>query len=137
MASRREKYPDTNTFHFYNANPKGRLTGDCVIRAICTALDKSYEEVYRGLLESCLSTGYSIASKENYSRYLESHGWKKQKQPKKTNNTKYTGKEFCKIRKETCVANIGGHHIVCIKDGKVHDTWDSTEGCIGNYWVKE
>ena len=22
-------------------------------------------------------------------------------------------------------------------DCKVHDTWDSTNGCIGNYWVKE
>ena len=59
------------------------------------------------------------------------------KQPRKANNKKYTGKEFCKKHNETCVANIGGHHVVCIKNGKVHDIWDSTDGCIGNYWVKE
>ena len=58
------------------------------------------------------------------------------KQPRKSDNTKYIGKEFCKMFKGTCVANIGGHHIVCIKDGKVHDIWDSTDGCIGNYWIK-
>ena len=46
------------------------------------------------------------------------------------------GYTICKIYKGTCVANIGGNHTVCIKNGKVHDTWDSTDGCIGNYWVK-
>lgn len=136
MASRREKYPDTKTFKFYNANPKGKFTGDCVIRAICTALDKRYEEVYRELLELCLKNGYSIASKENYAKYLELQGWTKMKQPRKSNNTKYTGEEFCKIYNGTYIANIGGNHVVCIKNGKVHDIWDSTDGCIGNYWVK-
>ena len=137
MATRQEKYPDTKTFKFFNANPKGKYTGDCVVRAICTALDKPYEEVYRELLELCLETGYSIASRENYAKYLELQGWRKQKQPRKSNNKKYTGQEFCKCFKGTCVAHLGGNHVVCIKDGKVHDTWDSTDGCIGNYWTKE
>lgn len=144
MASRREKYPDTKTFTFYNANPKGKFTGDCVVRAICTALEKPYEEVYRELLELCLKNGHSIASKENYSKYIESLGWKKQKQPRKNDNTKYTGVEFCKkLQKENklncnnIIAHIGGNHIVAIMDNKVCDTWDSTDGCIGNYWIKE
>ena len=34
----------------YNANPKGRKTGDCVIRAICTALHMSWEETYIEML---------------------------------------------------------------------------------------
>ena len=36
-----------------------------------------------------------------------------------------------------CVANLGGNHTVCIKDGKVLDIWDSSGGCIGNYWIKQ
>lgn len=36
---RQEKYPETRTFHFHNANPKNRITGDCVTRALCTALE--------------------------------------------------------------------------------------------------
>lgn len=138
MATRQEKYPETKTFHYYNANPKNRITGDCVVRAICTALKKPYEEVYRELLESCLKSGYSIASKENYSKYLELQGWVKQKQPRKSDGTKYTGKEFCKKlanKNQTYIAHIGGHHIVAIVDGKVNDIWDSTDGCIGNYWT--
>ena len=52
--------------------------------------------------------------------------------------TKYTGKEFCKrARKyERYVANLGGNHTVAIVNGKVNDIWDSTDGCIGNYWTK-
>ena len=62
--------------------------------------------------------------------------------PEKLINTKYTGKELCKLIQEgkfpnrNMVINIGGHHMACIVDGKIWDTWDSTSGCIGNYWVK-
>ena len=32
---RQDKYPETETFHFHNANPKGRLlAADCVARAV-------------------------------------------------------------------------------------------------------
>lgn len=136
--NRKKKYPDTSTFHWYNANPKGKITGDCVIRALCTAMEKPYEDVYRELLESALSTGYSIASKENYDRYLKANGWTKHKQPRKEDNTRYTGTEFCERARtyERYIAKIGCHHIVAIVDGKVNDIWDSTYKCIGNYWTK-
>ena len=136
MATRQEKYPDTSTFTYYNANPKNRLTCDCVVRAICTALDEPYERVLREMIEVQIETGYEYTDVKAMDKYLKSKGWNKMKQPRKSDNTKYTGFEFCKIYKGTCVANIGGHHTVCIKNGKVYDTWDSTDGCIGNYWVK-
>lgn len=136
MASRQQKYPDTKTFHYYNANPKGRITADCVARAICTALEQDYVETVKEMVDLQIKTGYEYTDKKCIEKYMELKGWKKVKQPRKSNNTKYTGKEFCNIFKGVCVANIGGNHVVCIKDGKVHDIWDSTDGCIGNYWVK-
>lgn len=33
----------------YNPNPRGINTGDCVIRAICRAMDKTWEKVYTEL----------------------------------------------------------------------------------------
>lgn len=140
MASRREKYPDTKTFTYYNANPKNRMGGDCVIRAVCTALEQPWEQTIRELTEVGIKNGFVVNDKNTYSKYLEQKGWTKHKQPKKTNGTKYTGEEFCKKiadKNKNYVANIGGNHVVCIKNGKVHDIWDSTDGCIGNYWVKE
>ena len=126
---------DTSTFQYYNANPKNKHTTDCVVRAICTALEQSYEQTVKGLTELWLETGYDMSETKCFGKYIESKGWIKNKQPRKTDNTKYTGKEFVKTFKGVCVANIGGNHTVCIKDGKVLDIWDSTDGCIGNYWT--
>lgn len=128
---------DTTTFKYYNANSKNKHTTDCVVRAICTALEQSYEQTINELVALWLETGYDIAEARCFGKYLELKGWIKQKQPRKVDNTKYTGKEFVKTFKGVCVANIGGNHTVCIKDGKVFDIWDSTDGCIGNYWIKQ
>ena len=43
--SRQEKYPDTNVFHYYNRNPRNRMTPDCVVRAVSTGLDLPYNQV--------------------------------------------------------------------------------------------
>ena len=141
---RQEKYPETSTFHYYNANPKKRLTSDCVVRAISTALEIPYEQVVMEMAKMECETGYSRASNEGVDKYLQSKGWEKNKQPRKDDNTKYTGKEWCEEIQthrhwydQQIIANIGGGHIVAIMWGQVYDTWDSTDGCIGNYWTKK
>lgn len=139
MATRQEKYPETRTFHYYNANPKNRITGDCRIRAIAVACEVPYNQVVMDLARIQCETGYDQTANQGISILLKEYGWIKHKQPRKADNTKYTGEEFCRLlakKNKRYVANIGGHHIVAIVDGKVWDTWDSTDGCIGNYWVK-
>lgn len=128
---------NTKTFEYYNVNPYYRKTSDCVVRAICTALGQDYNQTVRELTELWLETGYEFSEPRCFGKYLQSKGWIKHKQPRKPDNTKYTGKEFVKIFKDTCIANIGGNHTVCIENGRILDIWDSTDGCIGNYWVKE
>jgi hypothetical protein len=90
-------------------------------------------------------TGYDQCTNQGLDILLKQYGWVKHKQPRKSDNTKYTGEEWCKLLQKDpwvviggrrVVANIGGHHMVAIVDGKVWDTWDSTDGCIGNYWTK-
>lgn len=138
---RSEKYPDTDTFHFYNANPHNRITSDCVIRALCTALEIPYNQVVIEMAELQCKTGFDPSESTTINKYLVSKGWIKMPQPRKWDNTKYTGKEWCKLLQQKgdnrpVVANIGGHHTVAIIDGQVYDHWNSTDGCIGNYWIK-
>lgn len=145
---REVKYPDTDVFKYYNANPKGRFTGDCVDRALCTALDEDYDTVVKELSNLQCQTGYSCHCKECYDLYLKSKGFVKMKQPRKPDNTKYTGKEFCEELQsgspqfdvgsdsKRIVAHIGGSHVVAIVDHKICDTWNSSKKCIGNYWVR-
>ena len=128
---------DTETFKYYNANPNNNHVADCVVRAISTALNQSWEQTYSELCMLGLEMHSMPNCKEVYTKYIESKGWRKCKQPRKSDNTKYISKEFVKIIKGTVLAHIGCHHIVCIKDNKVLDIWDSTNGCIGNYWIKE
>ena len=144
--TREQKYPDTKTFHYYNANPKNRKGGDCVIRAVCTALEQPWEQTVREMTEVGIKHGFLVNDLNTVGKYLESKGWVKCKQPRKWDNTKLTGKEFCEWvqlremsvckRMTRVVANIGGNHTVAIIDGKVNDIWDSTSGCVGNYWIK-
>ena len=140
--SREEKYPDTETFHYHNQNPKNRITTDCAIRAISLATGISYNDVVLGMAKMQCETGWDMSENKGIDKYLDSIGWVKCKQPRKIDNTKYTGNEYCRKlwqtnAKDPIIANIGGHHIVCIKDFRVWDTWNSTNGCIGNYWVKK
>lgn len=140
MATRQEKYPETKTFHYYNANPKNRITGDCRIRAISVACEVPYNQVVMDLARIQCETGYDQTANQGISILLKEYGWTKCKQPRKADNTKYTGAEFCRLlanNNKRYVANIGGHHIVAIVNKKVWDIWDSTDGCIGNYWTKD
>lgn len=143
---RQDKYPDTATFHNFNANPRNKITTDCVIRALSTAMERPYNEVYEELFKFSLKCGLMLNDHKCYEKYLEAQGWIKHSQPRKDDNTKYTGKQFCKWIQDSyeyaigitqpIIAHIGGHHIVAIMDGKVNDTWDSTGGAIGNYWTR-
>ena len=148
--SRKEKYPDTCVFHYYNRNPRNRITSDCVVRALSTGLDIPYNQVVMEMAQMQCDTGYNDRSTELIDRYLKSKGWVKCKQPRKDNNTKYTGEEFClklqhpiyseELNLPDCnwhrmIANIGGHHIVAIVEGMIYDIWNSSQGCIGNVWV--
>lgn len=154
--NRRQKYKDTDTFKFRNVNPKNRITGDCTFRAITLALDQIYNQTVMEMAEMMCKTGYALNDSKGEEAYLKSKGWIKMKQPRHSDGSKYTGKEFCRVIQRylpdtemygnewddgivispSIVAHIGGHHIVAIIDGIVNDIWDSTNGCIGNYWIK-
>lgn len=148
-------YPETDSFQWHNENTKGNVADDCVIRAIARATGQRWEDVFDALCEKARELKVMPNSKKCYPKYLAEQGWTKQKQPKKLDGRKYTGQEWCRLLNEEdpdgeagpFIAHIGGHHVVCIdfvEDGrtgaygyKVLDTWDSTGGCIGNFWTRE
>lgn len=123
----------------YNANPKGRRTGDCVIRAIAFALNKSWIDTYRALFENTLKTFYSISSKDNYKSYLKSIGCEMQKMPRKPDRKRYTVSEFCDELAEprkTYIISVA-NHLTCIRDKALVDTWNCGSKSVGNYWIVE
>ena len=121
----------------YNANPKGRKTGDCVVRAICTALREPWEDTYKGMLEVALDTGYAISCTDNFTEYLKRKGYEKQKMPKRENGKKYTVEEFADEiakPKPTYVVNIANHTTV-IRNKNLYDLWNCRRKSVLNYWI--
>lgn len=121
----------------YNANPKGRKTGDCVIRAIAFALNKSWIDTYRGLFENTIKTFYSVSSKQNFKSYLKSLGIEMEKMPRKLDGKRYTVSEFCdEIAKPNMTYIISvANHLTCVRDKALVDTWNCGHKSVGNYWI--
>ena len=132
MAKR--KIPEnTKWFVYENLNPKNKSTCDCVIRTLASALEMDYFNVWDMLLTVTKKTGYHPTSRECITKVL-SH-YVKQNQPKHSDGTKFTGKQFCELyTKGTYIVSIGTLHFTVVKDGQIHDTWDCSRLCVGNFW---
>lgn len=122
-------------FNKYNANPKGRKTGDCVIRAISRATGKHYNDVVMDLAQMQIQTGYDDASKECYDKYLKEQGWIKHKQPRYEDGTKYLVGDIYRLTQpyQRVIITMAGH--MTVKDGEIQDTWDCRRKTISNYYT--
>lgn len=127
---------ETSTFHFHNENPKGRRTGDCVIRAIARASGDSWEDTLTGLYQVALKVKSELAYPDCYERYLAEQGWLKHPQPRKDDGKKYTVDEWCKLKKQPKMVISVARHLTCVIDGKCNDIWDCTDKAVLNYWTK-
>ena len=135
-------------FHKINVNPKNRITGDCVLRALTVAIHnpncdikEEYKNVLNELVQICLKTGYMINDKHTYEQFLTNHGFIKYKQPRKDDNTKYKIGEIHKVLDlrynvifSRCVISCA-HHLTVFTNA-INDTWDCRNKTINNYWVK-
>lgn len=121
----------------HNANPKGRKTSDCVIRALSTATGKAYADIYRELFEISLETGYMLNEKRVEDKLLARYGFVKMKQPKHNDGTKYRIGGLPLLTNARVVVVRCAHHLTCVKDGVLIDTWDCRNKTINNYYVKQ
>jgi len=122
-------------YKFYIANPKKSFkAGDCVFRAISTAMDISWDEVYAGLCDMGYQMKDSPNCKPVYQKWLKLKGFPMRSQPRHDNYTKYTMDEFAMVYNTgSYIINLRGH-MSCVKDGIIYDTWNCSKLCVGNYW---
>lgn len=118
-----------------NVNPKGKKTGDCVIRALSVALGLDYYRVYGELYELSLKLGFIVNDKRVEEKYLVQSGFIKHKQPKKPSGKKYLVGEIDKLCAEDVIVISCAHHLTVVKSGAIVDTWDCRNKCISNYYT--
>lgn len=131
------KYKETSTFHFHNANPKGKNANDCVARAISVALSQSWEDTIREMTELGIKLGYAFNEDKLIAQYLKEKGWERYPEPRDLNNKKITVNQFINKHgnnKGVIIAKVGSHHLSLIIDGVLWDTWDCTNNTMHAYW---
>ena len=120
----------------HNANPRGSRVGDCVIRAISTALDEEWESVYVELADKGLELGDMPSSNHVWGSYLMDRGFTREVIPNTCPDC-YTAEDFANDHPDgVFVLGFGGHTCTC-KDGCVFDSWDSTELSPQFYWYRK
>lgn len=120
----------------YNANPACRRGDDCTVRAIATALNKTWEEIYIDLCIYGLKAYDMPSSNHVWGDYLKDNGYTRHLVPNTCPNC-YTVGQFAEDNPEgTYILALHGH-VVCCKDGNVYDSWDSLEEVVVYFWKKE
>lgn len=112
-------------YSYYNANPYKIRVGDCVIRAISKALNQSWQDTYIDLTIQGYLMGDLLSSNAVWGAYLKSKGFTRDIISNDCPEC-YTIEDFCnEYPKGTYIIGTGTH-AVCVEDGCVFDTWNSS-----------
>lgn len=109
-------------YKFLNVNPSNKIVGDCVVRAISLALNRSWDSVYidlsiLGFFEKDVFTSNAV-----WSLYLKQNGFRKYAIPDTCPDC-YTIRDFAMDHPEGTYILSTGQHTVCVIDGTYYDTW--------------
>lgn len=112
-------------FIYFNSNPSGKSTGDCVIRAISKVLERSWQQIY---LDLCVQ-GYLMAdwgsSNPVWDTYLRGKGFDRAVIPNTCPDC-FTISDFAHENPQGVYIVATGTHAVAVVDGNIYDSWDSS-----------
>ena len=117
-----------------NVNPKGRKTGDCVVRAIAYATNTSWEDVLLGLTELAVKLKYMPNSRVVLKKYLNNKGYYMSSTYKTAKGLRVTLADFAQLNKSGTYIVSVHKHLSVVKNGMVCDAWDCSAYKVGNYW---
>lgn len=112
-------------YSYYNANPYKIRVGDCVIRAISKALNQSWEDTFIDLTIQAYLMGDLLSSNAVWHAYLRSKNFIRDIVSNDCPEC-YTIEDFCNEHPKGTYIIGTGTHAVCVEDGCVYDTWNSS-----------
>lgn len=119
----------------HNENPVNARVGDCVIRAISTALNQDWVKTYADLCVQGLIFCDLPSSNAVWASYLAQKGYKRSTIPNACNC--YTVEDFCRDRPKGTYILGTGTHCICAKDGFFFDVWNSGQEIPIYYFTKD
>ena len=122
-------------YEYWNPSPNGMRVGDCSVRALSKILGIDWETAYTML---CLK-GFSRFDMPNSNAVINSalaeHGFMREVIPNTCPDC-YTIGDFAEDHPEGKYVVGTGDHVVAVVDGKIYDTWDSSNEIPIFYWEK-
>ena len=119
-------------FKEYNINPKKRKTSDCVIRAIATAFEISWDKVFDELVKIAKEKKVAQISKEAYEELLKGYATIPVKYETPDGKKRYKPKNIVKWEGIYILCLAG--HLTCVKNHMVYDTFDCSEKSCYKIW---
>lgn len=122
-------------FVYFNANPKGLRTGDCVFRAMAYFRGVTWEKAVKDIVDFAVARGLvSFNFITTFSAFLKAEGFERHPVPR----TGMTVGEFLEEFKDDsrCFFLSCTRHCTVIQGGKLIDTWPCFDRKVFAYWVR-
>lgn len=111
---------------FFNPNPAGRMVGDCSVRAVSAALDVSWDEAFDMLAHNAREMCDMPSANAVTGSLLRQHGFVRSIIPATCPDC-YTIEDFAENFTFGTYVLGTGKHLVCVRDGVILDSWDSSQ----------
>jgi hypothetical protein len=109
---------------FYNPNPAGKYTIDCVIRAISKLMDMDWDTTYMKLSVQGFSDKSILVDDKVWGQYLRNNGFRVMPLPN-TCPSCYTVRDFANDHPYGRYLLKTYEHVIAVVDGNYYDTGDS------------
>ena len=118
-----------------NVNPKGNRVGDCVVRALAKATDKTWDDVFRELCEIAFEQKQMPNAEAVWKEYAKANGFVYRPLPKVQSGEKRprVAKFVEGLGEGTYLLRVS-KHLAMAKDGRYYDSWDCGNRSLYGYW---
>ena len=124
-------------YKYFQPNPdSAKEKDDCVIRALCIATGKTWLQVFDELVPIARRTFDVIESIDVVVTYLEKQHFTVCKVSVKKGQKRPTMQKLIRDYPNKIIVGQCANHVMCAKDGKVMDIWDSSDRPLYRYWIK-
>lgn len=128
-------------FIFFQPNPLEKqepnksVRADCSVRAVCAALNISWEESYKQLCDYAAEVYEMPNGKIGFEHAIQKLGFVIQKMPRiQKGQKRMTVQDFAsKFPEKIAIMNCAGHY-TCVKHGDIYDSWDCGDKPIYSYF---
>ena len=116
-----------------NVNPFNRTTDDSVVKALCIALDISWNEAYMSLAKHGIGSNLSMNDKRCWKGFLKYLGYTETKLDNKV-NVKYFAENYA-LNNKVYILQIGSNGATVIKNKTIYDSFNPCNKTVNAFWI--